>query len=903
MTTGDPPKTTERVSTDSRSGRSRRRSRGRSAALRGESDSGRLSWSRVRIVGRVAEVLLVSMIAFAALAFGGIEAWAQMVLALASVGLMAIVAVRCVWMRQPFVWTWLYVPMLLFVFLAVAQYSSAIPRNVVEALSPEAASLWRSAAGESGAMSLSVYPQATLDQLRLIVIACVTFVCVVNLVRSRWQAMRLLGGVTVVGLIVASLAALQDLSFATLIYWVGPPGRGLANAGPFVHYSHYGQFINLCMFAGLGWALVTLVRVQREFDLAPRDLLRAMRDERGKPVWMVLALLVLGTCTLLYSTSRTATIAFGIGLTVAVLLTSRARLLHGRAWWVTPPLVLVFGAASVLGFQVAVERLRELNSFEPYEQRKQIIADSVELWRQFPLVGTGLGTFEYVYPMVDRGTVNEVTTHAENEYVQLITETGYVGAGIVGVFMIGAGVVVVKQLRGMRSSVHMATIGIAAALLATAIHAISDFALHMPANALLVATLLGLLVALSRIDQGATVAEHSETQEESSESIAPIASLGAVVRERGPWIAWAALLVVACVLLLPSSARAWRSESLARSAYEGMLEMEKQGWKGTDVQYARVLQAMQDAQAAQPGNAVYAYRHKLFIYWAVLRERGFAGSAVELSPVEVGYLARLADEVRGVRALAPTYAPPVVLLERVLRGLGQTEEADALMDDRHKLNRADGEASRNAARLAAGKGDWEQAGRLYRRAADRYIDFREIAHDLIVTYDKPLLAREIAGSDLNRMAGLRDVFASLGKQDLADRLEHERIDAMREAALDPTVPAELFAELAKAVAQQGDTSMAVDYYRRALSRDYNNLAWRTALIDLLLNQNTPESIQAAFDEADKASRLVSADDQRLGEVLERVRKVRAATTRPSFSSARFAPAWRHNDSFATAVGG
>jgi O-antigen ligase/Flp pilus assembly protein TadD len=889
MTQGDQEQQVTSEPIPARARSSRRRSSGsgrwsssRAAELRGDFiDSGTRRLTRMQWISRGAETLLVAMIAFAALAFGGIEAWAQFVVAIGAVALTALTAIRCVVMRQPFVWSWLYVPVALFVMLCLAQAWQGVPAALVGAISPEAASLWKSVGASSTAMS--VYPQATIDQLRIIVVAGAVLVCVANLIRTRWQAVRLLAGITIVGLVVGCLAALQDLTLSPLIYWIGPPGRGLANAGPFVHYSHYGQFINVCMFAGLAWALVTLVRVQREFDLSPRDLLRAMRDVRGRPVWLAATLLLVGTCTLLYSTSRTATISFGVGLTLAILLTSRARLLHGRAWWVTPPLVLVFGAASVLGLQVAVERLREMNSFEPYEQRKQIIADSVELWQRFPIVGTGLGTFEYVYPMVDRGTVNEVTTHAENEYVQLMTETGAVGVALAGAFLMGAGWLLVRQLRTMRSSVHMATIGVAAALVATAIHAFSDFALHMPANAVLVATLLGLLIALGRIDrQDGAATDHVETSEEPADRPVPRFAWAEMVRERGPWIAWTMLLVVTSVLLLPSSGRAWRAESLARSAYDGMLETEKMGWSGTDVQYARILKSMEDARAAQPGSAVYAYRHHLFIYWAILRERGMSSSAVELSQVEVSYLTRLADELRRARQLAPTYAPPVALLERVLRGLGRTEEAEALMDERHKLNRADGEASLVVARRAASSGDWAAAQQLYARAVERHADFGEVARDLVLKYDRPQIARDIAGKSLAPMAVLRDVLRQAGKTDLAERIELDRIDVMREAALDPAAEPELLADLAAAIADRGETGLAIDYYRRALVRDYNNLTWRVQLITILLNRNTPDSITSAIDELDRATRIVdSNDDPRLSYVRERIRKLRAASTQPA----------------------
>ena len=62
-----------------------------------------------------------------------------------------------------------------------------------------------------------------------------------------------------------------------------------------------------------------------------------------------------------------------------------------------------------------------------YADRWQILQDVAVIWSQFPLFGTGLGTHEVVYPMFESATLNTLASHAENEYAQVLEETGIAG--------------------------------------------------------------------------------------------------------------------------------------------------------------------------------------------------------------------------------------------------------------------------------------------------------------------------------------------------------------------------------------------------------------------------------------------------------------------------------------------
>src|SRR5262249_1635751 len=121
-------------------------------------------------------------------------------------------------------------------------------------------------------------------------------------------------------------------------------------------------------------------------------------------------------------------------------------------------------------------------------------------WQMFldhPLTGVGLGAFPTAYPAYGRSSVrNERLEQAHNDYLQLLTDTGLIGA-IFGIwFLIELGRVLRRQFRHVyqaRSLDRALMVGGAVAMLGIAVHSFLDFNLQIAANALLFL----LVVALS----------------------------------------------------------------------------------------------------------------------------------------------------------------------------------------------------------------------------------------------------------------------------------------------------------------------------------------------------------------------------------------------------------------------
>jgi O-antigen ligase len=129
--------------------------------------------------------------------------------------------------------------------------------------------------------------------------------------------------------------------------------------------------------------------------------------------------------------------------------------------------------------------------------RQIIFANSVDLVREFGLTGSGLGTFEKVYPLhedpaaVDREFVN----HAHNDYLELAVETGLPGIVLMLLFLAWWMAALVKMLRSPAADQFAVAGAIGSATLL--LHSAVDYPLRTAALSSAFAMCLALML-LSR---------------------------------------------------------------------------------------------------------------------------------------------------------------------------------------------------------------------------------------------------------------------------------------------------------------------------------------------------------------------------------------------------------------------
>jgi len=278
---------------------------------------------------------------------------------------------------------------------------------------------------------------------------------------------------------------------ATAMWGVEVPGDPSRLRGTFINADHLALYLEIALAVTFALAYRAVRRAKRE-----RVLERKVIEVSVPILWWLLLFVGLA-----FTGSRAGLVAAGLAT-----LAQGALLAGSLKSWRLAPAGLMAGILGLvvvawIGLEQGLGRLLGTSSYEVvWNQRPVVYRATLELWKKFPLFGTGLGTFEQAFPIVQPEAVSGlVWGHAHNDWLEVLATGGVLGFAIllVGVFvLLGA---LRRVLLGSRSSSSRA-IGLAGlgALVAVAFHEAVDFGLAMPANAFALAVVLGMAVGVSR---------------------------------------------------------------------------------------------------------------------------------------------------------------------------------------------------------------------------------------------------------------------------------------------------------------------------------------------------------------------------------------------------------------------
>jgi O-antigen ligase len=261
------------------------------------------------------------------------------------------------------------------------------------------------------------------------------------------------------------------------------------------HEEFFGPFVNRNSYAAFAGTILPLAVC---LCLSALRQWRAGREDVFPRIFFFGFAGVVMAGGVFYSLSRGGMLSAGLSvlLIVALLLLFRRR---------GPELallgVLVAGAGGFLlwiGVDPVVERVGTLSeglSTPTFASRLQAWEQTLTLVADYPLFGTGLGTFRFAFlRYAPPGRAWWTTAH--NEYLELICDTGLVGGAIVLLGFV-AYLLLVLRPRSMRArTAPYIYTGLVSGLAALLVHSAVSSNLQVPAVGLLVAVLGGALLAL-----------------------------------------------------------------------------------------------------------------------------------------------------------------------------------------------------------------------------------------------------------------------------------------------------------------------------------------------------------------------------------------------------------------------
>jgi tetratricopeptide (TPR) repeat protein len=653
------------------------------------------------------------------------------------------------------------------------------------------------------------------------------FVTAASTIRNPRQVKNILLAIFVIGCTEAMLAIAQIATATDKIYWQVPIGGRVATSGTFVNYSHFSQFMNLSLGAGIALLLIQLHDERRHTVQAAawRASLSRLNWEKHGPI---LAGIVLCAVAVLTSMSRSGAISLFTATAVIGAALYRRGSLNWRGWLLGAVPLAVLAVLLVVGFDAVYERLATLKDIRAYQGRWEMTAATLRAWSNYPVLGTGLGTHEFVFPMFDTAVTPVLAAHADNDYAQLLEEMGLVGAALVALFLIGvATLAIYLAIRG-KTAVASAAYGIAFGLIAVAIHSASDFGQRVPANFCVSAALCGLLVAIARIEK-----RRSKTQR-----------IEFAAGHYSPW--WrrgtAAIALIGVMAVWFWTTRDAYAEFLGERWWSAALAMEsriRRAAQPNDEEYRGLLAAAEKAFQMVPANVNYGYWLNSYRWESISRTIDPDSGQVLLHPDAPPIVADIADELAAVRRICPTFGPPYAL-EGQLRLLVLGDQSGGeLIRKGVRLAGYDAPTCLVAGELAAHEGRLDEAQPLLVRAvALRPEYFGEAVGIYLREAKRPDLARELAGDDHRRLEELARACAAVPEfAHLAETLRDAAITSLRRRASAPDVAPQELVSLARIEDARGNRDAAVELYRRAVAQDYAQIDWRLELARALAESN------------------------------------------------------------------
>ncbi len=368
------------------------------------------------------------------------------------------------------------------------------PHAVIVERTLRVGAAWISPAEEHVARPLSIQPTQT-DISLLTGVAAIILFWIARALFEAGGVRRTTARVAWIGFAVSLVAIVQRATSSGLMYWIWqvPGGKPY---GPFVNRNHMATWLVMAIPLAVG-CLLTRVR-SRTAGRGSRlpAIVQVLGD--AELLWLA-GSAALMLAAVLISLSRSGVVGLAAGAIVGgAIAVPRLRRAERRWLWVLPA-----GAVAVAVFYAdpgaladRFARARTLGA----GGRAEIWRQTLPIIRDFPVTGTGIGTYERAMLVYQEGSRRFTFNQAHNQYLQLATEGGLLVA--IPALVAAAAFVVLATARigHDRSGAFWIRAGAVAALTGVATQSLWETGLRMPANAVLCGLIAAIAVHEPRVN-------------------------------------------------------------------------------------------------------------------------------------------------------------------------------------------------------------------------------------------------------------------------------------------------------------------------------------------------------------------------------------------------------------------
>jgi len=468
------------------------------------------------------------LIVFAPLAYGAVERWERNVVLL-SIGSMAGIWLwRFVSLGRPkLLFPPFFPPTVLFLVLTALQLVP-LPGALRDFFTPARLPLVTAGADSAKWVPLTANPGKTAVGA-VSVAACLAFcVLLLNTFRNRRWVKITLTVLLTLGSFEALYGSVEYWTGHQHIFWYQKIYYLEEVTGTYINHNHFAGLLVPIFVLAIGVFVVRFARfvAGRSYTFAEDSrstwkkataTVRLLRHLTGRQV-LLLGAIGFMAVALILSQSRGGLISCSIALGLQIILLWKMR---SRSTEILQALGVLAIVGAIVGVVLAPSVLTRFSYAQrDAPERFELWQDSARIVRDYPVLGTGLGTYRDILPryrpqkdffFVAGIPQPAAINYAHNDYLQLLTECGFVGFGL----MTWALVVTLRYLFSRfanHTDWEIATLGssLTAGIVAFLLHSLVDFNMHIPANTLMFCLLVSAALVLAQnVETDSATAENS----------------------------------------------------------------------------------------------------------------------------------------------------------------------------------------------------------------------------------------------------------------------------------------------------------------------------------------------------------------------------------------------------------
>jgi len=405
--------------------------------------------------------LLYFLLIFSPFAFGGVQIFPLTIIESASFFILFIWQVKRIsGQPSPISKASFWIPAILFLFLVNFQLAP-LPRVILGSFSSKHLYIFTTfipaEALPKAQYCLTVCKASTVHKLFELLSYLSVFFVLLNILETKKQLEHLILLIIAMGFLVSIIGMANNFTY------------------PFINKNHFAGYMEMTSFLAVGYLLTGL-------------------DKRKRIIFSFVAIvMILG---LFLSLSRGGLLCFLFSLGIMFYLLRLRKAIRRKSLLIAGIIAFTFLFMIIVGAEPFLERVSTIFKKETVsaDARWNIWKDTLRIIPDFPLFGAGFGTFRNIYPMYKTFIVQASVLQAHNDFLQLISETGFLGLALAFWFLYSffKNVFVAWQSQH-HPFIKGIVLGGGCGVLSLLLHSFFDFNLQIPANALLLVVLMAVV--------------------------------------------------------------------------------------------------------------------------------------------------------------------------------------------------------------------------------------------------------------------------------------------------------------------------------------------------------------------------------------------------------------------------